>query len=534
MKKKQQASSKEKDDQISSLPDEILHEILDCLRSYKQAAKASLLSKRWNHLWLSHPILEFDHTNYFGNKPSKSTMNSFIAAAARKLSSSGLSYVKSVRIVSRDSAFIEATLNLIRNVEPEEIDMNTDLCTELVIPTQLFNSSRVRTLKLFGCKLLEDQYKMINLRMIHLSNVTIDHRVLNSMIAAAPLLEELTLMAIKYVKRLDVHMSLSRESVSRLRTLELVDCKLLEDQYKMINLRVVHLSRVSIDHRVLNSMIAAAPLLEKLTLICLYSSSKSFEFCNHANLKHLKIQNITLDVPDSIQIEVRALQSLESLSLSSLHCHDLEIICSSLLPSLKSLEIEYCHKLRGDVVNKLISKSPSLLSLRLSHIYEAKELKIESPTLEKLELDWYHWDPERVFRIDAPSLVHVRFRGHTHYLQEMSHAATNSFQAAQIRSSTFELSLYCDYIQNLEELKELLGKVTQQFQFVELQLLNINSVSNSKLINEVFMERNFHNCKKIACKCWRHQLKDVKIVNARDKDKEELIDISANVLSAFQ
>ncbi|CAN1753985.1 F-box/FBD/LRR-repeat protein At1g16930 [Linum perenne] len=483
MKKKQQASSKEKDDQISSLPDEILHEILDCLRSYKQAAKASLLSKRWNHLWLSYPILEFDHTNYFGNKPSKSTMNSFIAAAARKFSSSGLSYVKSVRIVSRDSAFIEATLNLIRNVESEEIDMTSDLYTELVIPTQLLNSSRVRTLKLFGCKLLEDQYKMINLRMIHLSNVTIDHRVLISMIAAAPLLEELTLMAIKYVKRLDVHMSLSRESVSRLRTLELVDCKLLEDQYKMINLRVVHLSRVSIDHRVLNSMIAAAPHLEKLTLICLYSSSKSFEFCNHANLKHLKIQNITLDViPDSIQIEVRALQSLESLSLRSLHCHDLEIICSSLLPSLKSLEIEYCHKLRGDVVNKLISKSPSLLSLRLSHIYEAKELKIESPTLEKLELDWYHWDPERVFRIDAPSLVHVRFRGHTHYLQEMSHAATNSFQAAQIRSSTFELSLYCDYIQNLEELKELLGKVTQQFQFVELQLLNINSVSNSKVM----------------------------------------------------
>ncbi|CAN1754037.1 F-box protein At1g60400 [Linum perenne] len=91
----------EDDDRISSLPDEILHEILNRLCSRKQFAKAALLSKRWKHLWLSYPVLEFYRTDYAYGAPSRSTMDSFIAAATRKLSSSGLtSYIKSFRICS--------------------------------------------------------------------------------------------------------------------------------------------------------------------------------------------------------------------------------------------------------------------------------------------------------------------------------------------------------------------------------------------------------------------------------------------------
>ncbi|CAN1753975.1 hypothetical protein LINPERHAP1_LOCUS5336 [Linum perenne] len=387
---------------------------------------------------------------------------------------------------------------------------------------------------------------------------------------------------------------------SRLRTLKLADCKLLEDQYtKMINLQVIHLDSVSIDVRVLNSMIAAAPLLEKLTLICLYTS-KSVEFCkcNHANLKHLQISKIILvDVPDSIQIEVGA-PSLESLSLSLLKCGD-EIICSSLLPSLKSL---HCCNLTDDVVRKLISKSPSLLSLHLISVNKVNELKIESPTLEKLELVRIDWNRQRkvLLHIDTPRLVNVYLRGHIDSLCGISDAI-NSFQAAQIRSATFELSLYCSYIQNrnIKELKEFLRKVTRQFQFVKLQFdfseqglivwdeveensptpviervevysygqweplykrwgvyrtvldnvlwschpkyfslhtsyADTDKLPSLELINKVFVERTSPNCEQIACKCWRHQLKDVKMVNIRDTKEEELMDVSADVITNLQ
>ncbi|CAN1180015.1 F-box protein At5g03100 [Linum perenne] len=394
--------SKEDDDRISSLPDDILHEILDRVGCQYQCAEAALVSKRWNHLWLSYPSLEFDGNDYTNGSPPRSTMKSFIAAATRKFSSSsGLNYIKSVRIVSRDSAFIEAILDLIQSREPEEISMSLR-SSDSVIPTLLLNSSRLRTLKLVFCKLLEqDQYKMINLRMIHLFSVSINNRALNSMIAAAPLLEKLTLVNIDSIKRVEV--------------------------------------------------------------------------CNNANLKHLQIKHIFMKRTYEIVL-VGALDSLETLSLSLLNCHDMEMICSSLvLPSLKSLEIRDCRDLRDRAVNKLISRCPSLLSLRLVRLINPKELKIESSTLEKLELrNWDSWSLNRVMmlHIDAPRLVNFRFSGEFYSLHKISDATTNSIQAAQIRLSTFELSLSCCYIdhQYFRELKEFLRKVTRQFQFVELQL----------------------------------------------------------------
>ncbi|CAN1180055.1 hypothetical protein LINPERHAP2_LOCUS34571 [Linum perenne] len=384
---------------------------------------------------------------------------------------------------------------------------------------------------------------------------------------------------------------------AKLKTLKLDGCKLLEGPsstinhhyMKMINLQVIHLSHVSIENRALNSMIAAAPLLEKLTLMVM-NTVKKVEVCNNANLKHLQISYMNVS-------EIAGdLHSLETLSLSWLDCRDLEIICSSLLPSLKSLEIKHCPKLRSYAANKLISKSPSLLSLHLVRVNEGKELKIESPTLEKLELELYDWHSKSVLHIDAPSLVNVRFGGDIGYLHVISDA-TNSFQAAQIRSSTFELSLSRSMItnRNFKELKELVRKVSRKFQFVELQLNHIlTSSSKSKdwdqveddsptpivervevkprltvpmdlnifyyilwschpkyfsvrcdnytlqlysieLINKIFMERTSPSCKKkIVCKCWRHQLKDVKIVNTRDKVEEELMNVSNESLVALQ
>ncbi|CAN1180070.1 F-box/FBD/LRR-repeat protein At1g51370 [Linum perenne] len=404
-------------DRISSLPDEILHDILKRLRSHKQAAKYSSVSKRWNHLWLSYPVLEFNHNDYTNRSPSRSTMNSFIAAAKRKFSSSGLnSYIKSLRIYSSDSAFIQAALDLIQNTESEGIRMF--IGTDSIIPTQLLNSSRLRTLKLFGFQFLDEPPPTIN------------HHYM-----------------------------------------------------KMINLRVLLLSSIRVDNRALNSMISGAPLLEELTLKTLYTS-KSVEVCIHANLKHLQISDSRAS-----QIVVGALHSLESLSLSSLDCRDLEIICSSELPSLKSLEIRHCRNLRGDAVNKLISKSPSLLSLHLVRINEAKELKIESPTLEKLELGWWcDWHPKRLMlHIDAPRLVNVRFSGDFYCLHSIAHATnTSDLQAAQ--SCRFELSLKnCNSISNqsFKELKDFLRKATQQFQFVELELLSFNSVSGMIVRDQV-------------------------------------------------
>lgn len=48
---------------ISDLPEMIMHHTLSFLPR-KDAAKTSVLSKKWNSVWCSFPILDFDQTCY--------------------------------------------------------------------------------------------------------------------------------------------------------------------------------------------------------------------------------------------------------------------------------------------------------------------------------------------------------------------------------------------------------------------------------------------------------------------------------------
>ncbi|CAN1754300.1 FBD-associated F-box protein At5g27750 [Linum perenne] len=83
-------------DRISELPDNIIHEILERLK-YSQITLA--LSRRWMQIWLSYPILEFHCDDESFDYSAK--LKLFLAAAARKLSSSQHSRIKALRISSK-------------------------------------------------------------------------------------------------------------------------------------------------------------------------------------------------------------------------------------------------------------------------------------------------------------------------------------------------------------------------------------------------------------------------------------------------
>ncbi|CAN1180174.1 hypothetical protein LINPERHAP2_LOCUS34615 [Linum perenne] len=482
-------------DRISELPDEIIHEIMNRLK-YSQTTLA--LSRRWMQIWLSYPILEFHCDESF---KYSAKLKSFVAAAAIKLSSSSQhNRIKALRISSKCSDFIRDLLDLIVNREPEEIAVRG--CWSLLTPilaTDLINNHKLRILDLEACKFWE--YQDTN------------------------------------------HLDM-----------------------RMINLRVLHLEHVSIGELLLNRLIAGSPLLEELNLSLLMETIGRLHICSNPNLKILQLQNCI--VQEFIQI-AGTTKSLERMSIQrSLIRGDLDI-SPSRLTSLKSLKIDNTYKLTDEDINNLIANSPSLQSLCLSYIGKIEELKIRSDTLQQLELK-HCLNRMRVY-IDAPRLVDVHYHGWLHRLPAITRPA--NLREAQL--CTFIVSLNPDIslflMNNFIKLKDILAKLRQQFRSVHLRfnLLTfsgdvvdfdhgspipmIDSVefefdfstmhgkeslidalfwschpryfcltprkelyrggSSLTYMAESFINRgNSDDCCKSGYKCWRHQLKDVKII----------------------
>ncbi|CAN1180201.1 F-box/FBD/LRR-repeat protein At3g52680 [Linum perenne] len=493
-------------DRISELPDEIIHDILERLK-YSQTTLA--LSRRWMQIWLSYPIIEF-HCNEDFNYSAK--LQSFVAAAARKLSSSQHSRIKALRISSECSAFIRDVLDLIANREPEEIFVkyNWNQSYQL-FPTQLINNPRLRIIDLCCCKFWEFpdtnhlDMRMINLRVLRLDDFIIDERVLNLLIAASPLLEELKL-------------SDPKKRISRL------------------------------------------------------------DICNNPNLKILQLEDCT--IWELIQIA----GTTKSLETMSLRCIDLDISPSQ-LTSLKSLKINSSSKLTGEFISNMIANLPSLQSLYLYHNWKVKELEIRSDSLLQLKLDNLFPEMRLRIHIDAPRLVDVQYHGSMRWLPTITRSA--NLREAQLCTFAFYLyfgSTYLNKIDDFIKLKDFLAELRQQFRFDQLCLnfkesplwfhgdvvdwnhddspipmidnlefefnlsrmdgkggfinalfrscypkyLLMHSKKSYQYMAESFINRrNNDSCCKSECKCWRHQLKDVKIVSRReDEGGEQLSDIS--------
>ncbi|CAL5027373.1 unnamed protein product [Urochloa decumbens] len=58
------------EDRLSALPDDVLRVVLSCLTS-KQAARTTLLSRRWRHLWRDVPCIDIDQREFFRPPPPR-------------------------------------------------------------------------------------------------------------------------------------------------------------------------------------------------------------------------------------------------------------------------------------------------------------------------------------------------------------------------------------------------------------------------------------------------------------------------------
>ncbi|KAH7565255.1 hypothetical protein JRO89_XS09G0174800 [Xanthoceras sorbifolium] len=171
-------------DRISKLPDFIVHHIMSYL-SVKKVAQTGILSKRWNYLWTSFPILDFDQTYVRGLDMTctlpleftgwqKERFNKFLVFVdASLLRFCKLKFsVQKFRLsigpldVKGSSFLLDKWIGLVVDNEVKELDIHLisektlfyfprtiELDDMYTLPQKLFSAKSMTTLDVCGCKL---------------------------------------------------------------------------------------------------------------------------------------------------------------------------------------------------------------------------------------------------------------------------------------------------------------------------------------------------------------------------------------------
>ncbi|TVU14392.1 hypothetical protein EJB05_37856, partial [Eragrostis curvula] len=168
------------DDQLSSLPDGLLHAVLSFHKS-RQVVQTSVLSKRWRHLWRSMPCLDIDQSEFPGRTTAPGTDHDFENFADNLLLFHDAPLLHRFRLSSRCAAGGPASRNHNRDADrwirggikncPSmlEIDLG-DYCIGVPLPDLGTCSHLLKRLHLsgmslndgfaqllhFGCPVLED------------------------------------------------------------------------------------------------------------------------------------------------------------------------------------------------------------------------------------------------------------------------------------------------------------------------------------------------------------------------------------------
>ncbi|TXG47034.1 hypothetical protein EZV62_026328 [Acer yangbiense] len=507
-------------DRISELPDFIIHHIMSYL-STKEVAQTCVLSKRWNHLRTSFPILDFDQVYFLGDL-AKHSMYTFSVREKRRFCKRSVKFVGfvdasllrfcelkvsmqkfrlSMRLfdVEGITSLLDKWIELAVANEVQELDFNveTNGVSRYSLPATIFSAKFVTTLKLSGCKLEQssDTIRFHSLKKLALHSVHIGEQMVQKFISECPLLEDLILSAIGF----------KRVCVSNAPKLKIVT--------------------IGDENNELESIEIVAPSLQQCTLTCLYKPCViDLAGCPHLN--SLKLVEVDIEIHDLIS----KIPLLEKLIIQD--CDEItEIVFSS--NRLKDLQILQCYNMNGINVD-----APNLLSFSLecedilycfsingSHRCSCKLKFIIKFDTEGdiLVLTWFN-------------IIKEEFLGVAHQVKELSMSISidkrislDSFSLDEFRNCSLSLpreveNLIID-VQEVPPSKYaalldcLLWVCFPRILSIELkqqkQSIKFIEVSHVLFYLQLFYEKLINSdtkcCNSHIIKCWRHYLKGYKI-----------------------
>ncbi|KAF9588808.1 hypothetical protein IFM89_016168 [Coptis chinensis] len=201
------------EDRISSLPNNLIHEILSFL-DMKHAARTSILSTRWRDLWTSIPTLNFNSTVFLeSTRKTSKDKDRFIDFIDQVFVHHDKSSVQTFRFFYNDSRHLPPkrvyswVVALVRrNVQELVIDIPASLHYLLSVPLCLFNCASLTVLKLQFERLyvplaLPHFISLPLLLTLHLKSVNfLDEDLTSKLFSSCPVLESLVIVDCRFGK----------------------------------------------------------------------------------------------------------------------------------------------------------------------------------------------------------------------------------------------------------------------------------------------------------------------------------------------
>ncbi|XP_010693135.2 uncharacterized protein LOC104906115 isoform X1 [Beta vulgaris subsp. vulgaris] len=513
-------------DRISELPDFILHQILSYL-STKEAAQTGLISKRWQYVCKTFPILDC-HEWFFGREldilnPKELGMPkderrkifnqrvkfmSYVDEKLQRFHEENLcvkKFLLHITLVSNNLASrVDSWMELVTDLRVQELDIYLTVGRErfYVLPMKVLAMESLTILNLRGCLLSSsfnrDTFKFSSLIELHLRDVFIDEATIQDLIYSIHSLEVLTLKNCLGFEKLEIYdhdtlrklvyhphkgVKAKKLSVKVLNLEELDFCSVDKDKTasEIIidsacrNLKRLSLSGIPIDAKWLQSTISSFPLLEHLFLggcvlqVVMKLSSpvlKEVYICNCRNLVEAEFDTPNVN---SFEYSGRNMPRLNSNSVTGNRVAKLYV-------HLKNMNTSWFMRLNNFL------RDNKFQDLTLSMTAKSGE---EMP-----------FNAEEYNGIQFPPLELNSMKLVTHTWTSANYVALSDglFWSLRPEILSLELNYYSP-----EFLKGMLKSL-------------------------VVEEEPNRCCSQKNIKCWRHSLKDVKLINVKGFESNTLLD----------
>ncbi|GMI91789.1 hypothetical protein HRI_002848200 [Hibiscus trionum] len=494
-------------DYISQLPEEIIHKIIGLLRCNKDAARTSILSKKWRDIWASFSTLVFDQRKFLGRlrglrsssevqtqiQENEEMFEDYVdKTLQRRVEQNNGSVQKFVLHVTYCNSQLTTTIDqwidlaLRNNIKELDLHVPQHMHKCYTLPQCVFAARTITALRVHGCKLGPCiDLKLSNLRKVCLAKLSVNEQMIEKLVHACALLEDFRLV---YTTRLKV---LKVSNLPKLKRVDLHACAELNE----VNLQ--------------------APNLETFWYV---ARSKSrcckidLSTCN--TLKSLTLEDATLK-DKSFQDHLSCFPILEKLVLSK--CNALKKIAISNY-QLKKLVLRECKQLMEADID-----TPNLLSFE----YKGEKLmpftSLNPSSLEEAKLCFEpSWQGESRFHNEdnhAPWFASLQ-----EFLEKFDYSrglklVVRCDKNIVIYKKPKEILLPCvydlklDVVKSSVTLEDLLDDILQTSRPVTLSSFSTSKSSLPELVHKKLMAREKDSgcCTYNATgnKCWRHFLDNV-------------------------